>query len=201
MNKSEYHKYLKSSKWKEVSRLIKVRDKWTCRLCNSGLDLNVHHRSYKYIGRESESLIDLITLCQRCHSLFHATEPLFPESPKPKAGKKKGKAKADSWTKSKLGRQTKVHAKLNKRRDSFENEFRGIDSFLMSAERLELIQTFSYGLTDIASAFIGVNNKSKGWKNETIGKMYECKRFIVLMEASRLRERSHLGAEVLRDKP
>lgn len=79
MNKAEYQNYLKSRTWKSISSKIKDRDKWKCRLCNSGLDLHVHHRSYEFIGNESKHLEDLITICSRCHAatcsrLIEATE-------------------------------------------------------------------------------------------------------------------------------
>jgi len=71
-----------------VRKHILTRDGYKCRFCNSGLDLNVHHRSYDYIGREMEQLTDLVTLCRRCHSILHVVE----ETPvKKKVAKKKAK--------------------------------------------------------------------------------------------------------------
>jgi 5-methylcytosine-specific restriction endonuclease McrA len=69
-----YKEYLLSDHWLDLRRKILKRDGFACRLCNARTDLNVHHRSYERIGRERED--DLITLCRRCHEIFHRNRAL-----------------------------------------------------------------------------------------------------------------------------
>ena len=42
-----------------------------CQVCNSGLDISVHHRTYDTHGREHSNMMDLVVLCSNCHGLFH----------------------------------------------------------------------------------------------------------------------------------
>lgn len=67
-----YEEYIASSVWKAKRELALERDGFRCRLCNSGDDLEVHHRSY---GDElgSETIDDLTTLCVECHDIVTAT--------------------------------------------------------------------------------------------------------------------------------
>jgi len=48
------------------------RAKYSCQLCNSKDNLNVHHRTYERRGHELAS--DLIVLCKQCHKTFHGIE-------------------------------------------------------------------------------------------------------------------------------
>lgn len=66
-----YDDYLKTEYWHKVSRKVKERAGHRCQVCNSGLDLNAHHRTYEHRGNELNHLDDLICLCLRCHSVFH----------------------------------------------------------------------------------------------------------------------------------
>lgn len=66
-----YDDYLKTEYWSAVSRKVKERAGYRCQVCNSGLDLNAHHRTYEHRGNELDHLNDLICLCLRCHSIFH----------------------------------------------------------------------------------------------------------------------------------
>ena len=70
-SQGRYEKYLETPYWKEVSGMVKTRDEYRCRVCNSQLDLVVHHRTYEHRGNEKEHLNDLTTLCRRCHDVFH----------------------------------------------------------------------------------------------------------------------------------
>lgn len=64
-----YSDYLWTSEWGDKRAAALVRDRWRCRVCNSGDRLCVHHRSYARRGRER--IDDLTVLCRGCHSLFH----------------------------------------------------------------------------------------------------------------------------------
>lgn len=61
--------YLRSEWWKDVREATVERDEHRCRVCNSQHKIQVHHRSYDNLWHEKPE--DLITLCCRCHKLFH----------------------------------------------------------------------------------------------------------------------------------
>lgn len=65
-----YQEYLASPLWQLKRNRVLKRDKYACRLCCSNRSLQVHHRKYPtHWGFEPES--DLITLCGKCHLMFH----------------------------------------------------------------------------------------------------------------------------------
>lgn len=72
---SSYKKYLLSPEWRKIKFAVLDRDRHKCRICNSPLNLEVHHRTYPTIYG-AEELIDLLTLCNYCHSLFHGKPSL-----------------------------------------------------------------------------------------------------------------------------
>src|SRR3972149_8589539 len=65
-----YYEYLESDLWSKLRAKVKKRDKRRCRLCNSSGNLHVHHRKYPEVYGQ-EPLEDLITICEKCHGLFH----------------------------------------------------------------------------------------------------------------------------------
>jgi 5-methylcytosine-specific restriction endonuclease McrA len=68
-----YADYLQSDRWLVLKQECMSRAGWRCQVCNahsSKTDLEVHHRSYRYLGKAGESH-DLICLCAECHGLFH----------------------------------------------------------------------------------------------------------------------------------
>jgi 5-methylcytosine-specific restriction endonuclease McrA len=68
--KTEYAKYLRSDKWKEIRQKVFDLDGNRCCLCGSMENLRPHHRKYpKVLGEEP--LNDLLTLCNTCHFKFH----------------------------------------------------------------------------------------------------------------------------------
>ena len=68
MNK-EYKEYLKSNNWKlKKAEVLKVK-KNKCESCGSTKKLEVHHKTYKNIFKES--LSDLKLLCRNCHMKEH----------------------------------------------------------------------------------------------------------------------------------
>ena len=67
--KINYKNYLRSKKWKMKRISVLKRAKYRCQLCNNKNRLQVHHRTYKNIGKEL--LTDLTVLCFGCHNLFH----------------------------------------------------------------------------------------------------------------------------------
>ena len=66
----DYKKYLQSPRWKKLRERAKKRDEYCCKVCNSITNLQVHHRNYYRLKKDGE-IKDLITLCERCHKMFH----------------------------------------------------------------------------------------------------------------------------------
>lgn len=80
-----YSDYVLTDRWKGIATEVKRRAGWRCQVCNSGLDLNAHHRTYEILGSEEKHMDDLVCLCRRCHALFHGKPlPAEPEKPKQK---------------------------------------------------------------------------------------------------------------------
>jgi len=73
-----YSDYLKSDHWQAL-RSVKLKEADSrCQVCNAGGLLDVHHRTYERLGKES--LEDLTVLCRECHDLFHERSRLFVEA-------------------------------------------------------------------------------------------------------------------------
>jgi len=69
--KGEYKDFLKSNYWATVRVEILKRDKNKCSHCNTTINLQVHHITYKNHFNELNNLNDLITLCKKCHKKEH----------------------------------------------------------------------------------------------------------------------------------
>lgn len=68
--KTDYQEYIGSDEWKAKADAARAGADHRCQVCNSNsVILDVHHRTYERLGRESPS--DLIALCRECHGLFH----------------------------------------------------------------------------------------------------------------------------------
>jgi len=65
----EYAEYLESDDWKEKQKKALKRAGYCCQVCNSEMQLNVHHRTYERVREEQDG--DLTVLCHECHALFH----------------------------------------------------------------------------------------------------------------------------------
>jgi len=69
LNKADYRDYLRSTWWKN-RRFQALNDVGRqCQLCNSEVDLQVHHLSYENLGNEKPK--DLLISCEVCHKLTH----------------------------------------------------------------------------------------------------------------------------------
>jgi 5-methylcytosine-specific restriction endonuclease McrA len=66
---SEYELYLRSRPWRALRARLIVARGGACERCGRDylVVLEVHHRSYRRIGRELDS--DLQVLCASCHEL------------------------------------------------------------------------------------------------------------------------------------
>ena len=64
-----YSAYMRSPEWARKRTATLNRQGRFCRSCGSTQALNVHHRSYANLGRETNS--DLVILCETCHTGVH----------------------------------------------------------------------------------------------------------------------------------
>ena len=66
----DYKNYIRSADWRIVrASYFASRMRQNCVVCGATERLQLHHRSYKNLGREG--LHDLEPLCQPCHSATH----------------------------------------------------------------------------------------------------------------------------------
>ena len=68
----EYDEYLKSPEWLRRRERRLFNDGYRCMMCGSAKNLNVHHITYDHVY--NEPMEDLVTLCNRCHSIIHSDE-------------------------------------------------------------------------------------------------------------------------------
>jgi len=68
----EYIAYLNTPQWQLLRRLKIEEAKGRCEVCMGKENLQVHHRTYERLFRES--LSDLTVLCDACHELYHAND-------------------------------------------------------------------------------------------------------------------------------
>ncbi len=66
-----YSERRKTQEWEVLKKQVFRRDSYRCRMCNrNDLPLHPHHRTY--VTYAEERLEDLITLCAKCHGIFHS---------------------------------------------------------------------------------------------------------------------------------
>lgn len=65
-----YHAYIRSDAWRRKTRRVHQRSGYRCERCGvRGRRLEVHHKTYKRLGRERMG--DLIDLRNQCHDYVH----------------------------------------------------------------------------------------------------------------------------------
>lgn len=69
----DYEEYIHSPEWRELRVQALKRDKYTCQMCGTGKNVQVHHVNYKNLGTAQE-LEDVVTLCDDCHSKVHVKD-------------------------------------------------------------------------------------------------------------------------------
>lgn len=67
--REQYERYITSAHWDARKSAYFNKFEKRCRACGSRNDMQLHHASYKRMGRELDA--DLVPLCQTCHSLVH----------------------------------------------------------------------------------------------------------------------------------
>ncbi len=71
IKKMNYRDFLKTPYWKTVAQKKKHQCAYKCQLCNSGENLQTHHRTYDTFGEEIFNMKDLTVLCDACHAKHH----------------------------------------------------------------------------------------------------------------------------------
>lgn len=67
----EYADYLKSDEWRMIRELARGREYYSkCLKCGSKNNIELHHRSYKWIGTEN-SMRGIMPLCRKHHQEVH----------------------------------------------------------------------------------------------------------------------------------
>jgi hypothetical protein len=70
---TKYARYIRSDEWKRKRAAILRACKGRCESCQKRKATQVHHLTYKRLGRELHS--DLVALCHKCHSREHPDKP------------------------------------------------------------------------------------------------------------------------------
>lgn len=71
---STFGQYYESAEWYRTRERILRRDDNTCQSCGKLAEC-VHHLCYERLGQEND--LDLISLCNDCHGLVHATQDSY----------------------------------------------------------------------------------------------------------------------------
>ena len=69
---TRYEAYLQTPQFGEIRNSVFRRDNYRCVICGSSKDIIPHHLTYVNIFHEN--ICDLITLCNRCHTIYHAID-------------------------------------------------------------------------------------------------------------------------------
>ena len=69
-----YESYIRSCAWQDKRKQRLAIDDFKCQMCGNKENLEVHHVTYDRLG--NESMDDLITLCERCHTKVHSAQSL-----------------------------------------------------------------------------------------------------------------------------
>ncbi len=70
-----YVAYLRTEHWRMVRERTLTLDGYACRLCKCPYGLQAHHNTYKTLGNEQP--LDVITICNECHFVFHKNRKLY----------------------------------------------------------------------------------------------------------------------------
>lgn len=71
------HQYLNSPEWKTKRQHALKLAHYSCQMCGTPRNLHVHHVSYKNLFQETD--LDLVVVCNNCHSHLHAIHG-FPQT-------------------------------------------------------------------------------------------------------------------------
>lgn len=67
----DYQSYLKSDEWRRIKQVASKREHYQkCWLCGATENLELHHRSYKWLGTP-HAMRGLVAMCRTCHGGTH----------------------------------------------------------------------------------------------------------------------------------
>lgn len=72
--KMPYDQYLQTEYWQKIRQIKLTEAEWKCSACPETHGLQIHHKSYKYRGREHLKLSTLLVLCDSCHKKVHGLD-------------------------------------------------------------------------------------------------------------------------------
>jgi hypothetical protein len=64
-----FQDYYSTEYWQYTRFVVLEAQFYSCALCGSNSNLQVHHKTYDRIG--CESYLDLMVLCKKCHKIWH----------------------------------------------------------------------------------------------------------------------------------
>lgn len=71
----DYTAFLESEEWKQMRQKRLAIDNYQCQCCgthgSTDNHLQVHHLRYDRAGGNEDIFRDLVTVCDRCHTLIH----------------------------------------------------------------------------------------------------------------------------------
>ena len=71
MGNADYSAYLSSPEWQRIRATAKKRPHYQkCWICGAIHGLEIHHRSYKWVGTE-HAMRGLVAVCRTCHQKIH----------------------------------------------------------------------------------------------------------------------------------
>lgn len=134
------HSQYRGKNWRAQKQEVLKRDKFQCQICGSKKNLIVHHKIPYHLCKtykEANKLINLITLCKRCHGLleieFNKSTPLFHDGrkiphliPESKICEKCGKEFIPSTAKVKWCNDCRTYTCLNCGKQFLNKKYRNI---------------------------------------------------------------------------
>lgn len=116
-----YEKYILSTQWREIRRLVLRRDGYRCVKCGGNNNtLHIHHKTYQHLGDETDHLDDLETLCVVCHKNLHCKK-----NKRKKKKVKRRNRKIIQQLKSKVPRMKQSIADTQKYRTRYRKKVNG----------------------------------------------------------------------------
>ena len=64
---------LNAEAYEDLRQQVLRRDGWRCQTCGAMSNLEVHHQEFRSHGG-ADSELNLITLCDSCHTLVHISD-------------------------------------------------------------------------------------------------------------------------------
>jgi hypothetical protein len=67
---NKYKENPRKNEWSIIREYVLERDDYKCKICESDINLHVHHKKFLCLGGSNEEY-NLETLCSKCHHIKH----------------------------------------------------------------------------------------------------------------------------------